>query len=598
MNSNGLPVLECDRINVMPPLMHSDPADSTVFRPPATDFPLRTGPAPSLTRRELGVLALLVLLTFLPRLAVALQLGPVCDDGYFYLAVADAYERGELETAPWYLNINLYPILLAGFAHAGLDPLQAGKVWSVAVATLTVLPLFGWLRRLLDTRIAVAACGLYAVQPEFIEISAEPIRDATFWLLAASSLYFFWRAAAECRLWLFLCAGVSLALAAHTRTEGWLFAMPAVAWPIVFWSEAGVRRRTLAAGTVLAFAMTPLLVLLLNVTVLQNHSRWEWGKLEHFAMPYRLIAGGETQHRAAAVSKPAAVNAGGKNTAGTAQHAVTPPQRPTNVDRARSARLAPGKADESDGDKAVEYLRAVVHTLEPVVLLLMLAGSIAGYRLLLRREHLVLTAICVAMAAAVWLRQATLGEINGRYFLTCFFPASGAAGIGVLWVLAQLERGWAVRLTRSRAAVAAATVMLVVGGAHVADVMAAEHPSRERQARYGRQLGDSLGSGKTLIVLPHACRIGYYAGERLPVVVLDNTPIELLLARHDADVVILEHDHTPSAHCRQIAARLKSLGWKQTKMPGVPDSEPYIILVEPSSPLASADSTGQPSRRR
>ncbi len=560
--------------------MRSESSDQTVFMPPAADYPLRSGPAKPLARRDAVCLALLLLVALLPRLGLALQLGPVCDDGYFYLAVAEAYERGDLKTALWYLNINLYPILLMGFKGAGLDPLSAAKAWGVAVGTLTVLPLFGWLRRLLDRRCALAACGLYAVHPEFIEISPEPIRDATFWLLAAMSLYLFWRAAAERKLWLFGSAGIALALAAHTRSEGWLFALPAIAWPVVHWGENVRARWKLVAGTALAFSMTPLLIATLNVTVLQNHTRWEWGKLEHFRMPYRWVVGDQMQAMPPQVATtPAPPPA--------LPSPKVAPNRWRDISPTLEARLNEGTSRRSDG--SFELVRAAVHSLEPVTLLLMLLGAIAGRRLLLRREHLVLSGICLAVALGVVIRQATLGEINGRYFLACFFPASGAAGIGIVWVLSQLERGWAARLSHSRAALATATMALVVGGAHVAEVMAGEHPSRDRDARIGQLLGDRIGHDQTMVVLPHACRVGYYAGQRLPIVVLDNTPIESLLARHQANVVILEHGYTPPSRCADLAGRLIKQGWRPLELAGIPEADDsFLVLVGPSTSLASA----------
>lgn len=562
--------------------MRSDPPDPTIFMPPAVDYPLRTGPAEPLGRRGAVCLALLVLLALLPRLCVALRLGPVCDDGYFYLAVADAYERGDLETALWYLNINVYPVLLAGFSQLGLDPLSAAKVWGVTVATLTVLPLFGWLRRLLDFRSAVAACGLYAVHPEFIEISPEPIRDSTFWLFSASTLYFLWRAASERKFWIFTAGGIAFALAAHTRSEGWLFALPAIAWPIVYWGEAVRARWKLVAGTIMAFSMTPLLVIGLNVTVLQHHSHWEWGKLEHFSLPYRLIAGSDAQ--VARDAKPV-----------VQPHSIAPADSvPRAIPRSGLNHVAPALIAElqenvpNEESKISTYFRSAVHALEPVTLFLMLLGAIAGRRLLLRREHLVLSAMCASIVLGVWVRQAMLGEINGRYFLACFFPASGAAGLGAVWVLSKVEQGWAARLSHSRAAIATATVAILIGSAHVADVVAGEHPSREREAKFGRLLGEQLGRSRTMIVLPHASRVGYYAGGRLPVVALDDTPIESLLARHGAEIVILEHGYTPASRCAELACRLIAQGWRPLGLANVPESESFLVLVGPSTSLASA----------
>ncbi len=545
------------------------------FMPPAADYPLRTGRAEPLGRRDILWLGALLLIALLPRAFVACQLGPICDDGYFYLAVSEAYERGDLDTALWYLNINIYPVLIAGFDRLGADPLVAAQAWGVAVATLTILPLFGWLRRLLDRRVALAACGLYAIHPEFIEISPEPIRDATFWLLAATSLYLLWRAAAERKAWLFVGAGLALAAAAHTRSEGWLLMLPATAWPLVRWRESRRDRWRLSLGTAATFAMTPLFVLLFNVTVLRDHDRWELGKLEHFRLAARWIVGSDVVAPPAisgsATIPPAFVGLSMISTASAATSNV--------ADRSHEMPEEPLKRCTG----ASSYLRSAVHALEPVPLILMLIGAVGWPHLLLRREHLVLSAICIAVLTGVWVRQVTLGEINGRYFLACFFPASGAAGLGALWVLSRLERGWKTFGRQRGAAIAAATTAVLIGTVHVVEAVAAEHPSREREAAIGRHLGEQLGPDRSFLVLPHACRVGYYAGGQLPVVALDDTPLETLLERYQSDTVILENSYTPASQCEALAEHLKLCGWRTYDLGDVPDSEGFVVLTRAES---------------
>ena len=555
--------------------MSSAQLDHQTFMLPAADYPLRTGRAEPLGRRDVFWLVALLALTLLPRALVAFQLGPVCDDGYFYLAVSEAYERGDFDTALWYLNINIYPVLIAGFDRLGANPIIAAKVWGVVVATLTILPLFAWLRRLLDRRVALAACGLYAIHPEFIEISPEPIRDATFWLLAAASLYLLWRAAAERKTWLFVAAGVAVAAAAHTRSEGWLLMLPAVGWPLVRWREARGDRWRLSLGSATVFAMTPLFVLLFNVTVLRHHDKWELGKLEHFRLAARWVVGSAAGETPPSALPPAFI--GGPGLAATK---VASPELIANVSQFAAKATS---AQTTHRSSASTYLKSAVHALEPVPLILMLIGAIGWPHLLLRREHLVLSAICVSVLAGVWVRQVTLGEINGRYFLACFFPASGAAGLGTLWVLARLERTWNAFAQRRGAALATASVAAVIGVVHVAEAVAAQHPSREREAAMGLHLREQLGRDRQFLVLPQACRVGYYASGHLPMVALDNTPVEVLLERHHADTVILERDDTPAELADRLLLGLEQAGWTPVELDERFEAERFIVLTRPTS---------------
>ena len=91
-------------------------------------------------------------------------------------------------------------------------------LWSLLISSLVVLPLFGWVRRQFDDRVALVACLLYAVQPKLIAWSPEIMRDPTFWFLFTLSIYLLWRAVTEVRPGWFVAAGVAVALACLKRS--------------------------------------------------------------------------------------------------------------------------------------------------------------------------------------------------------------------------------------------------------------------------------------------------------------------------------------------------------------------------------------------
>ncbi len=245
-------------------------------------------------------LGLLLLACLLPRIVVACRLSAVSDDGFSYLHVADALERGRLDQALEYLNLNVYPVILMGLHALGLEWTTAGKLWGVLIATAIALPLFDWLRRMFDERIATAGVFLYAVHPKLIEYSVEPIREATFWFFFVAALDFLWRSCEERRWWQFSAAGAALALALHTRIEGWFLLAPLAVWGAASWWRAPAARLRLALGVVLCLAMTPLLLLVLNVTLLAHHPTWEFGRLS----PFTVVAGWVPAHHANKPPKP------------------------------------------------------------------------------------------------------------------------------------------------------------------------------------------------------------------------------------------------------------------------------------------------------
>ena len=88
------------------------------------------------------------------------------------------------------------------------------------MASLAVLPLFGWLRRQFDDQVATVACILYAVHPKLLVFSPLMIRDPTFWFLLAMTLYLGWRAVVEVKWWLFFLTSVTFVLAVCTPHRG------------------------------------------------------------------------------------------------------------------------------------------------------------------------------------------------------------------------------------------------------------------------------------------------------------------------------------------------------------------------------------------
>ncbi len=73
--------------------------------------------------------------------------------------------------------------------RAGLPWETAAKWYGVVLASLAVLPLFGWVRRQFDDVVAVVACLLYAVHPKLIEWSPEAVREPSFWFFFLLALY-------------------------------------------------------------------------------------------------------------------------------------------------------------------------------------------------------------------------------------------------------------------------------------------------------------------------------------------------------------------------------------------------------------------------
>ena len=227
------------------------------------------------------ILATLLLACLLPRAVAAWNWDVLWSDSLHYLRASVALENGDLQKGFAELGLNLFPIILIPLRHMGTDWHVAGKLWSVLMATVTVLPLWGWARRQFDDRIAFAACLCYAFQGKLVAISPLIIRDSTFWFLFSLTLYCSWRAVTEGRLSMHLAAGAALTLAGYTRTEGWILVVPIIGWAAARWSVGSVSRLRLAGGAVLCLSVVPLSITALNLTWLRDCPRWELVRHRH-----------------------------------------------------------------------------------------------------------------------------------------------------------------------------------------------------------------------------------------------------------------------------------------------------------------------------
>ena len=227
------------------------------FEPAPADFPNHLAD-PQPQRRVFGpcgwTLAGLVLLCLAVRVPMAWRITTVCSDGVVYVEQARLLEKDALGTVIRDRNVTTFPVILSLLHRAGFDWQLAGAAWGVAISSLVVLPLYGWVRRQFDDRVAWTACFLYAVQPKMITWSPELMRDPTFWFLFTLSIYLFWGAITEVRLRLFFVAGIIIALTCLTRIEGLYAVLLLAFWSFWRWRALEIQQRRLLFGVLLCLA--------------------------------------------------------------------------------------------------------------------------------------------------------------------------------------------------------------------------------------------------------------------------------------------------------------------------------------------------------
>lgn len=523
------------------------------FQPAAGDYPNHLAqPRPERSRlaaaRWLPVL--LVLACLAPRLAMALRIPSVCPDGVLYIHAAKALEAGDLSAGLREMSLNPYPVVLMLLHRMGLEWLPAATCWGVVAAGLTVLPLWGWTRRQFDDRVALAACLLYALHPTFIQWSAEAIRDQTFWLLFMLAIYWLWRAEVELRLGLFVAAGGAAALAALTRIEGLLLAVPLVEW--TFWRRRALtvkrERGMLLLGALLCVAAVPLLGLLIDAVWLDGRLGW---KLLRFAPLQRvqsfveyIVPGGDD----GGVAAPLGLK-----------------------------------------EMVWEFFPAMTRGLSPIFALLMFGGIWGWRRQWLRRDHQPLFHVALAVMLGIWIHLWFTHSADPRYALPIALMAAPWAGLGLLWLIDRLARLWRWSgLGRCRPTLVAAIVWAAVTAICVSDALTSKSgyfAQRRTAVAVGHWLREQFPpsavlvgpQGLTAIVSFHA-HDGPYVEFRCEAA--NNIIVNKALERH-ADVVLLKAARALGVpRCRKIIALLQPLGYCPAAPRRMPPVEAdFFILV-------------------
>ena len=591
--------------------------------PPPLGLPLRT-----------GTVALLALACFLPRAVAAWQWDILWGDTLHYVHASLALERGDFKNGFAEFGLNIYPLMLIPLRHLGVDWQIAGKWFSVLVATLAVVPLWGWLRRMFDDRIALLACLVYALHGKLIAISPLIIRDSTFWLLLATTLYYLWRAVNEMRLSYYLAAGAGLTLAVYTRTEGWLLLIPLVGWTACRWSASvgwtsesvgiltdsevhptchharGPRpsvRARLAAGAMACLAVLPASLAVVNATWLREQPRWEILRENHWQI---MLDWWRPPDAVTAASPPAErPTSPGAN---VGQIANLPGRLASNT---ASLSSAIPRTDATSALQETPPLRSIVlpEVLPPeksaplwlltfklmeraakgftwVGSVLLLFGIAANWRTFLRPEHLALLAMNILLLVVSGIRYRSAG-LDLRYFMPMVIVGLPWMAIGgqylVTAALRLLRRRGRLSFAAQRSFAYGIAAILIVCSLLDAPMSAAAH--MRRHAALGRWMLDHSGSTPTLagnidvddLSLDAFYAQGRFVGAIEPRECLMVPPPDVVATRAADFLVLWNSDDLKREQLALIEQRIAGYGgYQRVSTDELPAGENDVMLFE------------------
>ncbi|MBI3464730.1 MAG: glycosyltransferase family 39 protein [Planctomycetes bacterium] len=522
------------------------------------DFPSGLDqPAPLAKSRcqRIWLPALLVLAALLPRALMAWKLDVICTDGALYIGLAEALDRGDLQGGLQEMNLNVYPAVLVLMHRLGFSWESGAEVWGVLAASLAVLPLFGWIRRQFNEPVAAVACLLYAVHPKLIGWSPEIIRDPTFWLLFTLALYLTWRAVTEVRLMLFMAAGATITLAALTRVEGLFLIIPLALWTAWRWRALEVGRGRLAWGAVLSVVALPAFVLLVNVTFLRHHPRWEGIR----STPLLVV-----QKWSARLFDWTATGAA----------AVPTPHKTTLAEEALNGIGRP---------LVFTYLRTIERGMMPHWIILIIVGAWCWRHVGRRRDQQPCLYLTLAILAGIWIHLGVARQSSSRYALPIVILTAPYAALGLM-ALAQRLTCWWQRTIAPMALHGAVcggmlTILAVYGAT---DALTQDYKTRNEWANLGRWIAQAYGP-EAMIVGSHEMTpiVRYYARARCQVFPSDSQAEDAAKLLRDCrpDVVVLSASQMPVDTRALLLRESRDLGLEALDGPAIPgDTQRYVVL--------------------
>jgi 4-amino-4-deoxy-L-arabinose transferase-like glycosyltransferase len=534
------------------------------FQPPLDEYANHLA-APQPERPRLPpahwLLLILFLLCLIPRVVMALRIPSVCPDGVLYIHLAQAIDAGNWQSAFREMTPNVYPFILTALHRLGLDWELAAALWGVTVSSLVVLPLWGWVRRQFDDRVALVACLLYAVNPKFIEWSPEVMRDPTFWLLFMLALYWLWRAVTEVHYGYFVAAGAATILASLTRMEGLFLLIPLMLWTFWRFRALTVDRKKLLLGAVLCVVVFPALLVAINIGWAWGHSGWASMRLSPLAriLPWLQSVLGHA---------PAKVDAEGL-------------EKPFGF-----------------GRMIWIFFPTMTRGLSPLFALLMFGGIWGWRRTWARRDHQSLFYVAIVVMCGIWIQLWFDRNICPRYALPIVLMASPFAALGLLGLIGRLLRvaGW-LRWGIRPQQILLAAVTAIVAIISLSDAMTSNgkyFETRQMAADLGCWVRDNYPQPPAIVgpvgITPIISFYAHNAPYRPFRWEADDNLIMSLVEQSRAGVVLLQPAKELSeVRCDVLAARLKDSGLKlvdRSVLPAACDGLSVLVRTPQNARIA------------
>jgi 4-amino-4-deoxy-L-arabinose transferase-like glycosyltransferase len=183
---------------------------------------------------EKQILLLLLGMTFALRLCVILMARGVANDGAGYGFMARDFMKGDYQEGLSSTLHPFYPWLISLLSPGASSVELTGRLISLFFGTVTLLPVYGLVKKTVGQKEATLAALFYCFHPYLITYSGMLLSEATYWGLLTLAVYLFWMGLKRESLWETMSSALFLALAYLTRPEGIGYLFVFAAWAAIY----------------------------------------------------------------------------------------------------------------------------------------------------------------------------------------------------------------------------------------------------------------------------------------------------------------------------------------------------------------------------
>jgi len=215
--------------------------------------------------------------TFAVRFYLAYFSNVITPDGILYIKTAKLIELGESNKLMEFTFIHLYPFFVLLVHKIIPDWELAGRMTSVLMGSLAVIPFFLLIKGIFDIRIAAVSSFFYAISPRLADYSSDVLREPTFWFFSIMALWLAWEGISRGRLLYIVFSSISTGLSAFARIEGIAVFILIFLWIIWYFLKLKPDCRKLALYLFVFIFTIPVLLLPFIFFFSEKLSKWDFG---------------------------------------------------------------------------------------------------------------------------------------------------------------------------------------------------------------------------------------------------------------------------------------------------------------------------------